>query len=187
MKTLVILSHPTLENSIANTTIIEQLQQSKKHNITIRHLETMYNSYDIDVAAEQQALIEADTIIFQFPFFWYAVPAALKNWLDLVLTYNFAYGPEGNKLKGKNLIISTTIGGSKEAYTPLGYNHFNVLELLKPLQQTAYLTQMNWHEPIFTHSMAVSTNSTEHIVVRAIEHSQKILSTLQKMKESINE
>jgi putative NADPH-quinone reductase len=186
MKTLVILSHPTLESSIANTTIIEQLQRSK-HNIKIRHLETIHNSYNIDVEAEQQALIEADTIIFQFPFFWYSMPAALKNWLDLVLTYNFAYGPEGNKLKGKNLIISTTIGGSKEAYTPLGYNHFNVLDLLKPLQQTAYLTQMNWHEPIFTHSMAVSNNSKEDIVVRAIEHSQKLLSMLQKLKESINE
>lgn len=186
MKTLVILSHPALESSIANTTIIEQLQRSK-HNITIRHLETMYNSYNIDVAAEQQALIEADTIIFQFPFFWYSVPAALKNWLDLVLTYNFAYGPEGDKLKGKHLIVSTTVGGPKESYTPLGYNHFNALELLKPLQQTAYLTQMNWHEPIFTHSMAGSTNSKEHIIVRATEHSQKLLSTLQKLKESINE
>ena len=45
-----------------------------------------------DVRAEQEKLLWADTIIFQFPLWWYAMPAILKGWVDRVFTYHFAYG-----------------------------------------------------------------------------------------------
>ncbi len=45
-----------------------------------------------DVRAEQQKLLWADTIIFQFPLWWYAMPAILKGWVDRVFTHHFAYG-----------------------------------------------------------------------------------------------
>lgn len=43
-------------------------------------------------AAEQEKLLWADTIIFQFPLWWYTMPAILKGWVDRVFTYRFAYG-----------------------------------------------------------------------------------------------
>jgi len=45
-----------------------------------------------DVLAEQEKLLWADTIIFQFPLWWYTMPAILKGWVDRVFTYHFAYG-----------------------------------------------------------------------------------------------
>lgn len=183
MKTLVILAHPNLDSSVANSVIVEEY---KKHadNITIRHLDSLYHDYNINVEAEQQALLAADTIVLQFPFYWYSAPASLKNWIDKVFTFNFAYGPEGDKLKGKNLIISTTVGGPKEAYNPLGYNHFQVRDLLLPFEQTAYLAGLNYQDPIFTHSCVYIPgvyNVKEEVEQRARNHAARVLTTLEQL------
>ncbi len=183
MKTLVILAHPDLNSSVANSVIVEEY---KKHpaNITIRHLDSLYHDYNIDVEAEQQALLAADTIVLQFPFYWYSAPASLKNWIDKVFGFNFAYGPEGDKLKGKNLIISTTVGGPEEAYRPLGYNHFKVTDLLLPFEQTAYLSGLIYREPIFTHGCVYVPgvyNVKEEVEQRARNHAARVLATLEQL------
>src|SRR2546426_721327 len=33
-----------------------------------------------DIAAEQEKLLAADAIIFQFPLWWFSMPAILKGW-----------------------------------------------------------------------------------------------------------
>src|SRR3954464_14723420 len=43
-----------------------------------------------DVLAEQEKLLWADTIVLQFPLWWYAMPAILKGWVDRGFTYHFA-------------------------------------------------------------------------------------------------
>lgn len=183
MKTLVILSHPNLANSVANKSIINIFKQSGK-NIIIRHLDEIYHDYDIDIAAEQRELLAADTIVLQFPFYWYSAPASLKNWIDKVLTFNFAYGPEGDKLKGKNLLISTTVGGPSESYSPLGYNHFKVTDLLLPFEQTAYLTGMNYLPPIYTNSCVYIPNIynvKKEVESRAADHAKRVLLQLESL------
>lgn len=180
MNNLIIFAHPNLTTSTANSKIIENLKASNL-NFKIRHLDTLYDSYKIDVNKEQLELSNADNIILQFPFYWYSCPASLKNWIDQVLTFNFAYGPEGDKLKGKNLILSFTIGGPAESYTPLGYNHFPVSDLIKPFEQTAYLCQMNYLPPIFTHRMIYIPgvyNTKEEVEERANLHAQKLITLL---------
>lgn len=157
MKTLMILAHPEIEKSIANKRISESLKD-KVENFEVRDIFSLYPDYKIDINAEQKALLNADTIIFQYPFFWFNMPAILKVWFDEVFNFNFAYGPEGNKLKGKYFLLSFTIGGPADAYTPLGYNHFRVPEFLKPMEQTAYLAQMNYLEPIYEHGMVYIPN-----------------------------
>lgn len=140
-KTLVISGHPKLdETSVANRVIIERLK--KLPDCEIRDLKKLYPDFKIDVKAEQQALIEADTVVLQFPFYWYSVPGIMKEWLDEVFSYGFAYGSTGDKLRGKRLIISTTIGGSGKSYTHEGHNGYEVEELLNHLKQTANLTGM---------------------------------------------
>ena len=169
-----------MANSLANKTIIDELSNNK--GITIRHLDKLYSGYSIDVVAEQNALVAADTIVLQFPFYWYSTPASLKNWIDQVFTFNFAYGPEGDKLKGKNLIVSITVGGPQDAYTPLGYNHFSIAEFLKPLEQTATLTQMRWNPPVFTHGCVYipgGDNIKEEVEARVHEHTQRLLQQLE--------
>ncbi|SDJ75669.1 NAD(P)H-dependent oxidoreductase [Streptomyces indicus] len=87
-----------------------------------------------DVRAEQEKLLWADTVIFQFPLWWYAMPAILKGWVDRVFTYRFAYGVgehsdtkygerygEGT-LAGKRALLSVTVGGPEPHYAARGIN-----------------------------------------------------------------
>lgn len=87
-----------------------------------------------DVAAEQEKLLWADTVIFQFPLWWYTMPAILKGWVDRVFTHRFAYGVgvhdetrygerfgEGT-LRGRRAILSVTVGGPESHYTDRGIN-----------------------------------------------------------------
>ena len=105
-----------------------------------------YPDFEIDVDREQQLLLQHDRIIFQFPLYWYSVPPLLKKWLDDVLTYNFAYGSRGDKLKGKDLQLLVSVGGKQKFYS--GFDIFSSIpDLLKPFQLTANLIQMNYLVP----------------------------------------
>uniref|UniRef100_A0A8W4FG01 N-ribosyldihydronicotinamide:quinone dehydrogenase 2 n=1 Tax=Sus scrofa TaxID=9823 RepID=A0A8W4FG01_PIG len=44
-----------------------------------------------DIVEEQKKLQEADLVIFQFPLYWFSVPAILKGWMDRVLCQGFAF------------------------------------------------------------------------------------------------
>ncbi|KAF2775368.1 MULTISPECIES: NAD(P)H-dependent oxidoreductase [unclassified Streptomyces] len=87
-----------------------------------------------DVAAEQEKLRWADTVVFQFPLWWYTMPAILKGWVDRVFTFRFAYGVgvhdetrygerfgEGT-LRGRRAILSVTVGGPEAHYSDRGIN-----------------------------------------------------------------
>jgi hypothetical protein len=109
------------------------------------------------------------------------VPAILKVWFDEVFCFNFAFGPEGDKLKGKNFLLSFTIGGPADAYTPLGYNHFRVEEFTKPMEQTAYLAQMNYLAPVYEHGMVYIPgvyNTKEAVEERALQQTTQIIEIL---------
>ncbi|MFA8343712.1 MAG: NAD(P)H-dependent oxidoreductase [Rhodothermaceae bacterium] len=174
--TLVILTHPDFDNSIANKTIVTNISQQTE-NVKVRHLDKIYPDFNIDIETEQNELLKADTIVFQFPFFWYSTPALLKHWIDKVFSFNFAYGPEGDKLKGKNFLLSFTVGGTEDAYKPTGYNHFYIEDFLKPFEQTAYLSGMIWNKPIFTNWMVYVPgvyNTKNEVIKRAEKHSLRL-------------
>ncbi|MFM9607523.1 NAD(P)H-dependent oxidoreductase [Streptomyces niveiscabiei] len=87
-----------------------------------------------DVRAEQEKLLWADTVVLQFPLWWYTMPAILKGWVDRVFTYHFAYGVgehsdtkygdrygEGT-LAGRRALVSVTVGGPESHYSARGIN-----------------------------------------------------------------
>ena len=45
-----------------------------------------------DVVAEQEKLFRADFLIFQFPLWWFGLPAILKGWVDRVFAAGLTYG-----------------------------------------------------------------------------------------------
>ena len=107
---LVILAHPDFSRSVANKAVVETLQNSGL-NLEIRNLAALYPDYRmIDAAAEQAALLRHNTVVFQYPFYWYNMPAVLKQYFDLVFTYGFAYGTGGDRLRGRNFVPSFTVG-----------------------------------------------------------------------------
>lgn len=92
------------------------------------------NTLTGDVKAEIDKLLWADTLILQFPLWWYAMPAILKGWVDRVYAYGFAYGVgehsdkrwgdrfgEGT-LAGKRAMLIVTTGGWEEHYSARGVN-----------------------------------------------------------------
>ncbi|MBL0388211.1 NAD(P)H-dependent oxidoreductase [Tumebacillus sp. ITR2] len=137
MKILVLVAHPNLEGSRINQRFAKELQSIE--NVTIHNLYEVYPDEKIDVAREQQLLLDHDRIVLQFPLYWYSSPSLLKKWQDEVLAYGFAYGSDGTKLHGKELLVAISTGGPNEAYQAGGYNNFTLSELLRPFQQTANL------------------------------------------------
>ena len=157
MKTLVLTAHPNLETSRINRAWFEALSAAK--GVTARDLTAIGGAEMIfDLEAEQALLLAHDRIVFQFPFYWYSAPPVMKAWMDQVLSYGFAYGPGGDKLKGREFLILVSTGGPADSYHAGGYNNFSMDELLKPFQQTVLLTGMTYLRPYIAHGMAVATD-----------------------------
>lgn len=155
LKTLVLTAHPDLAKSRINSQWFKAL--SGAEGITTRNLTEICSAeFRFDIATEQDLLLAHDRIVFQFPFYWYSAPPVLKAWMDQVLAYGFAYGPEGDKLKGKEFLILVSTGGPEDSYKAGGYNNFSMDELLKPFQQTALLAGMTYLRPFVQHGLAVA-------------------------------
>jgi NAD(P)H dehydrogenase (quinone) len=98
-----------------------------------------------DVAAEQDKLRRADLVIFQFPMWWFSMPAIMKGWFERVYAYGFAYGVGEHSekrwgkrygegaLRGKRAMLVVTTGGWAEHYSERGING-PIDDLLFPIQ-----------------------------------------------------
>ncbi|MGL4677705.1 MAG: NAD(P)H-dependent oxidoreductase [Brevinema sp.] len=146
MKIGIYLSHPFYEQSFANKFIVNHLLQST--DSVLRHLDTLDT---IDVTTEKRFLEEIDTIILQFPIFWYNYPASMKTWLDSVLGLGLKEADD--PIQGKNLIISTTTGAPAESYSHIGYNAHSIQTYLCGLKQIAYFTRMHYRGIIVSYGI----------------------------------
>jgi putative NADPH-quinone reductase len=146
------LFHPKFDESRGNRALLDAIADLP--SVTTVDAYALYPDFKIDVAVEQDRLRSHDLIVFQHPFYWYSCPALFKEWMDKVLEYGFAYPPkEGTALQGKHWMSVITTGGPDWAYEAGGYNNFSMSELLKPLQQTAYLCGMRWHPAFIVHAV----------------------------------
>ncbi len=95
---LLILAHPYYTQSIANKTIVNELLKTYP-DLEVRDIFQLYPDYQIDVSAEQEALLRHDTIILQYPMFWFNMPAILKLWFDEVFTLPVCLWLSGRQIK----------------------------------------------------------------------------------------
>ncbi|MFJ9629289.1 NAD(P)H-dependent oxidoreductase [Streptomyces sp. NPDC101175] len=77
-----------------------------------------------DIRAEQEKVAWCDLLIFQFPMWWFGMPAVLKGWVDRTMARGFAY-QAGRKydtgmLKGRRAMVCTTTGTAGSLYEPDG-------------------------------------------------------------------
>lgn len=170
---LFLVAHPYLRQSRANRAIVEEI--SKRGEFTVHNLYDRYPYFHIDVEFEQSLLLEHDGLVVQHPFYWYSMPPLMKLWLDEVLESGWAYGPGGDKLKDKNFLLSTTVGGPEESYSSNGHNGYAMDVLLSPWEQTIKLCQMCWHKP------AVLYNSVGASEAQLLEHARGLLERLKPM------
>jgi NAD(P)H dehydrogenase (quinone) len=79
-----------------------------------------------------------DLMIWQFPLWWFGLPAALKGWVDRVFAMGRVYGGgrvyEGGSCRGKRAMLSLTTGGPAEAYRPDGFNG-DIDGILRPVHR----------------------------------------------------
>jgi len=93
--------------------------------------------------AEMDKLFACDALIFQFPMWWFGMPAILKGWFDRIWHQGYAYGKRGPHgewigygdgfLAGKRALAVVTMGGPTWLYGERGI-HGSIDELLFPLQ-----------------------------------------------------
>lgn len=151
---LVLFAHPRYEHSVVNKALINGI--SKIPAVTINDLYEVYPNFNINREKEKELLLKNDIIIWHHPFYWYSCPPLLKQWIDVVLEYNWAYGHNGNNLKGKFIFNAITTGGTSEAYQQEGKHGFTLHQMLKPFELTARLCKMIYLPPFAiqgTHKM----------------------------------
>ncbi|MGL5094911.1 MAG: NAD(P)H-dependent oxidoreductase [Planctomycetia bacterium] len=90
-----------------------------------------------DLKAEQDKLFAADLLVFQFPLWWFGLPAILKGWVDRVLAAGLTYGGgrwySDGVFRGKRAMIAFTAGGGQGIYKPNALNG-DIDQILFPIQ-----------------------------------------------------
>lgn len=122
-----------------------------------RALET--GSLSDDIRIEQDKLRRADTLIVQFPLWWFGPPAILKGWFDRLFVQGFAQGvldPETGRalrygsggLVGRRAMVVTTVGANAATTGPRGI-HGDINDVLFPiLHGTLWYTGMTVVPPL---------------------------------------
>ena len=149
MKTLVLVFHPDMSASRANRSLAAKAE-ALGDDVTVRYMYDLYPDQKVDVAAEQAALEAADRVVLQFPMYWYSTPALLKQWLDDVLTFGWAYGSTGTALHGKELLLAVSVGGAGSAYGREGAHIYTIHEFLRPMQGTSRVIGTKYAVPFLS-------------------------------------
>lgn len=157
-RTLIVHAHPRPARSVATRGLL--LALADRPDVTIHSLYDRYPDFDIDVAAEQQALRQADLIVWLCPVYWYSVPGLLKHWFDTVLTHGWAYGhahtghdpgPATRALAGKTAWWVASAGGTEAMYGPDGEHGRPFADYTPAIEQTARFCGMHWAPPFVLH------------------------------------
>ncbi|WP_436666859.1 NAD(P)H-dependent oxidoreductase [Latilactobacillus sakei] len=160
MKTLVIVSHPEMANSLVQN-FLKASAMPFQDEVTWHDLATIQQ---LDVAAEQALLRNHERIIFQFPLYWYAAPASLKTWLDTVLTGEFAFSGR-MPLQGKSLGVVVSTGIAGKHFQAGGSEQATLSEILRPYELVARKLGMTYLPPFAIHQFSYLTETARQLLL----------------------
>lgn len=131
MNVLIVYAHPNPAsfNAALRQTAVGALSRAG-HSILLSDLYAMHFNPALGKAEllgdlqhiqpELDKVRRADMLLFQFPLWWYTMPAIMKGWIDRVFAEGFAYGEgkefETGLLKGKKAMLSFTVGAQKDYF-----------------------------------------------------------------------
>lgn len=99
---------------------------------------TEVDGFASGVEEEIRKVEQSDLMIWQFPLWWFSVPAILKGWVDRTFAMGRTYGNgrfyEKGMFKGKKALLSLTTGGGPADYAPGGFNG-DLMGILRPLHR----------------------------------------------------
>ena len=142
-KTLVIVAHPNIETSKVNKRWIEELKKYP-NEIVVHELYSKYSNGKFDVKYEQIMLEKYDTIIFQFPIYWFNCPPLLKKWFDNTFTYGWAYGSSGNMLANKKIGFAVSAGSKEIDFSEKGKYSATLENVLLPFKLTTLYVKASY-------------------------------------------
>ncbi|MCY1528535.1 Glutathione-regulated potassium-efflux system ancillary protein KefF [compost metagenome] len=89
-----------------------------------------------DIQGELDKLLKADLVIFNFPIYWFSMPAIMKGWIDRVLVSGVCYGGkrfyDQGGLVGKKAMLAITVGGQPHMLVRDGV-HGELNDMLRPI------------------------------------------------------
>ena len=176
---LIVSGHPNLNESIGNATILAEVTKALP-DAEIRFLDILYPVYQINVAQEQEALLKADVIVWQFPLSWYSVPGLMKLWIDQVFVHGFAHGSTA-KLGGKKLIISFTAGAPESLYSPGGLFGHDIQQYMTQFETTAVMCNLELQEPVYTFGISYAGRDDDKIreqKIMANDHAARLITAI---------
>ncbi|MFB9242780.1 NAD(P)H-dependent oxidoreductase [Massilia antarctica] len=156
-KVLVVFAHAAPQRSRVNRRLAEAAL--KVPGVELVDLYDTYPDFYIDVAAEQEQLADAATLVLLHPIQWYGMPALLKEWVDMVLVPGWAYGAGGDALRGKGFWLVSSTGSPAAAYAPDGAHGYPFEAFLPPYRQIAALCGMDWIAPHILHAAHQSSEA----------------------------
>lgn len=144
---LILSAHPDIEFSRTNRAMLAAARRLP--GVEIADLYTLYPDGEIDVDRECARLLEARTIVLQFPLQWYSTPSRLKEWQDTILTHMvyLDFEGQGKHLVGRRFLLAVTAGASEATYAADGYNRYDIEDILRPLQATSNRCGFAWQKP----------------------------------------
>lgn len=108
-----------------------------KPQIEEQHATDM-NGFADEIESEIAKLEWCDLMIWQFPLWWFGLPAALKGWVDRVFAMGRTYGGgryyRSGVFRGKRALLSLTTGSSDDAYREDGFNG-DITGILRPIHR----------------------------------------------------
>lgn len=144
---LILSAHPDIETSRTNRAMLAAA--GRLPGVEITDLYTLYPDGEIDVDRECARLLDAQTIVLQFPLQWYSTPSRLKEWQDTILTHMvyLDFEGQGKHLVGRRFLLAVTAGASEATYAADGYNRYDIEDILRPLQATSNRCGFAWQKP----------------------------------------
>jgi NAD(P)H dehydrogenase (quinone) len=104
--------------SVADSGCLKQ-QQEEMHA-------SEHDGFVPEIQAEMDKLDWCDVLVFQFPIWWFGLPAILKGWVDRVFAMGRDYGGgrwyDRGVFAGKRAMASLTTGGGPGAFCEDGIN-----------------------------------------------------------------
>jgi NAD(P)H dehydrogenase (quinone) len=97
-----------------------------------------HGSFSPEVEAEIVRLEACDLLIFQFPIWWFGLPAILKGWVDRVFVMGRIYGGgrvyDTGRFRGRRAMLSLTTGAPEDAWID-GGRHGDINGVLRPIHR----------------------------------------------------
>lgn len=99
---------------------------------------TEMNGFSEEIESEIRKIEWCELMIWQFPLWWFGLPAVLKGWVDRVLAMGRTYGSgriyQSGVFRGKRALLSLTTGGPEDAYRKGAFNG-DIAAILRPIHR----------------------------------------------------